>query len=109
MSDLRHTAYLAERDLNSYQKKQGTGKQSVSATESGVNQQVEKDFPGSEVRYGGSGSRKIPPEEGGDIDARGRVTEAHHFEGPGGPEDKINRISEQRPGDDGVPVRRTNF
>lgn len=102
MSDLTNIAHQAEKDLNSYQKKQGVGKQSLSstnllfsfprtsfhtlliyhqtttATESGVNQNVEKDFPGAEVRYGemanhgGSGSKKIPPSEGGDFDARGR-------------------------------------
>ncbi|OKL59393.1 hypothetical protein UA08_05447 [Talaromyces atroroseus] len=115
MTDLTDIAHRAEKDLNSYQKKQGVGQQSVSATESGVNEHVERDFPGAEVRYGndvstgGSGSRKIPPREGGDFDARGRMTEAKHFEGPGGPEDKMKIVQERRPGDDGVPVQRTNF
>lgn len=48
------------------------------ATESGLNENVERDFPGVQVRYGeranfgGSGRRKILPDEGGDFDARGR-------------------------------------
>jgi hypothetical protein len=48
------------------------------ADESGVNERVEKDFPGADVRYGvmanagGSRKKKIPPEEGGEFDDRGR-------------------------------------
>lgn len=104
MSDLTDIAYQAQRDLNSHQAKQGTGQKSLSSTypslpfssllwethilytncwycvadESGLNENVTRDFPGAEVRYGemanhgGSGSRKIPPEQGGDYDARGR-------------------------------------
>ncbi|CRG90231.1 hypothetical protein PISL3812_07274 [Talaromyces islandicus] len=112
MSDL---AYQAERDLNTHQKKTGSEKQSDSTIESGVNENVQRDFPGGDVRYGpnatqgGSGRRKIPPEEGGDFDARGRMTEARQFEGTGGPEDKLKIAQERRPGDDGVPVQRTNF
>ncbi|EED16669.1 conserved hypothetical protein [Talaromyces stipitatus ATCC 10500] len=85
MSDLTDIAHQAERDLNSYQKKQGAGNQSLSTTESGVNENVEKDFPGADVRYGekanfgGSSSRKIPPEEGGEIDARGRYVNTQTF------------------------------
>lgn len=38
-----------------------------------------------------------------------RMTEAKDFQGPGGPEDKMKIVEERRPGDDGVPVQRTNF
>ncbi|KAL1963723.1 hypothetical protein VTN77DRAFT_7927 [Rasamsonia byssochlamydoides] len=92
---MSNIAIKAQRDLNTHQKKHGTERQSLSADESGVNQRVEKDFPGSQVRYGmtvtggGGDRRKIPPEEGGSIDARGRMTEARHFEGPDGPEEKL--------------------
>ncbi|RAO71284.1 uncharacterized protein BHQ10_007296 [Talaromyces amestolkiae] len=115
MSDLIDVAHQAQRDLNSHQAKQGVGHQSISTDESGVNENVTRDFPGAEVRYGemanhgGSGNKKIPPQEGGDYDARGRMTKAKDFEGPGGPEDKMKIVEERRPGDDGVPVRRTNY
>ncbi|KUL88536.1 hypothetical protein ZTR_05430 [Talaromyces verruculosus] len=126
MSDLTDIAYQAQRDLNSHQAKQGAGQKSLSSTypsihffffsdESGLNENVTRDFPGAEVRYGemanhgGSGSRKIPPEQGGDYDARGRVTQAKDFEGTDGPEHKMKIIQERRPGDDAVPVQRTNY
>ncbi|KAL1977057.1 hypothetical protein VTN31DRAFT_3339 [Thermomyces dupontii] len=108
-------AYEAERELNTHQKKQGTDPQSVSATESGVNARVERDFPGAEVRYGpgsvprNSDRMKITPEEGGDYDVLGRVTEAKQFEGRGGPEDKMRIKQERRPGDEGVPVQAVNY
>ncbi|TRX94797.1 hypothetical protein FHL15_004258 [Xylaria flabelliformis] len=35
-------------------------------------------------------NRRIPPEEGGDLDARGRQTRGEHFEGVGGPEHKLS-------------------
>ncbi|QKX53523.1 uncharacterized protein TRUGW13939_00602 [Talaromyces rugulosus] len=115
MSDLSNMAYQAERDLNSHQKKTGSEKQSDSTLESGVNENVQRDFPGADVQYGeranygGSETRKIPPEQGGDFDARGRMTESRQFEGTGGPEDKLKIVQERRPGDDGVPVQSTNF
>jgi hypothetical protein len=37
------------------------------------------------------------------------MTESRQFEGTGGPEDKLKIVQERRPGDDGVPVQRTNF
>ncbi|KAL1981469.1 hypothetical protein VTN96DRAFT_2641 [Rasamsonia emersonii] len=92
---MSNIAFKAQQELNSHHKKRGTERKSLSADESGVNQRVEKDFPGSEVRYGmsvtggGGARRKIPPEEGGEYDARGRMTEARHFEGPDGPEEKL--------------------
>ncbi|GAD98971.1 hypothetical protein Plec18167_003397 [Paecilomyces lecythidis] len=104
-------AHRAEQELNSYQAKQGLGRKSDSVLESGVNEQVDKQFGGNaDAKYGEVASssagnrRKIPPEEGGEIDDRGRMTEAKDFEGPGGPEDKVRMATERRPGDDDVPV-----
>ncbi|KAJ6005501.1 hypothetical protein N7451_003445 [Penicillium sp. IBT 35674x] len=105
--DLRKTAYDAENDLNSYQAKQGLGKKSDSTQESGVDEMPEKRFAdhGASVKYGpgatasGSDHRKVPEDEGGTRDDRGRLPKAEHFKGPGGPEDKIKIDSEQRPGD----------
>ncbi|KAL2013014.1 hypothetical protein VTN00DRAFT_539 [Thermoascus crustaceus] len=100
-------AIRAERDLNSYYLKQGTGRKSDSTVESGVDERVQKKFPDAgDVRTGpaavpSSSDRKhIPPEEGGEYDARGHVTQARHFEGPDGPEEKAKIEWERRPGDD---------
>lgn len=38
-----------------------------------------------------------------------RMTQAKDFEGRDGPEDKMKIVQERRPGDDGVPVQRTNY
>ncbi|EEP76152.1 predicted protein [Uncinocarpus reesii 1704] len=103
---MSNLAKEAERDLNSYQAKQGVGPKSTSikADESGVNADVERRFPGSEVKYGsaattGTGdNRPIPEEEGGRYDDRGRLSKAKHFEGPGGPEDKMHIESKESPG-----------
>jgi hypothetical protein len=77
--DLRKAAFDAEKDLNSYQAKQGLGKKSDSTLESGVNEMVEKKFEEpTGVKYGpgstasGSDHRKIPEDEGGIRDERGR-------------------------------------
>ncbi|KAI4866425.1 hypothetical protein F4820DRAFT_447123 [Hypoxylon rubiginosum] len=93
---LRHIADQAERDLNSYDAKTGAKKTSPN-DEAGVDSRVEQRFPGAEVRYdqdlstNASYNKRIPPEEGGDVDARGRQTRGEHFEGVGGPEDKLER------------------
>ncbi|KAK8081502.1 hypothetical protein PG996_000283 [Apiospora saccharicola] len=89
----RNIAAQAEKDLNSYQAKTGAGKTSVN-DEAGVDTRVENKFPGAEVRYdddlstSGSYNKRIPPQEGGEVDARGRQTRGEHFEGEGGPEQK---------------------
>lgn len=96
VEDLRKTAFQAEKDLNSYQAKQGTGKKSDSGTfhaiallslradsstaaESGVNEMVDQRFSEpTTVKYGpgssasGSEHRKVPEDEGGTRDDRGR-------------------------------------
>ncbi|OQE21038.1 hypothetical protein PENSTE_c012G01597 [Penicillium steckii] len=108
--DNRRVAYEAEKNLNSYQAKQGLGAKSDSAQESGVNELVEKQFPeAGEVKYGpgatasGSDHRVIPEDEGGTRDDRGRLPNADQFKGKGGPEDNVKMESEQRPGDQEVP------
>jgi len=94
--EFRNIAAQAERDLNSYQAKTGAGRQS-SSDDAGVDTSVENKFPGAKVQYGddlttsASYNRKIPTEEGGEVDDRGRSTRGEHFEGSGGPEDKIAR------------------
>ncbi|KAL1862966.1 hypothetical protein VTK73DRAFT_6577 [Phialemonium thermophilum] len=93
-NELESIAYQAEQDLNTYQAKTGNARGN-DIGEAGVDTRTEKKFPGSEVRYHPDMStnagydRRIPPEEGGDVDDRGRQTRGRHFEGPGGPEDKI--------------------
>lgn len=74
---LRDIANQAEADLNTYEAKTGAGKTSVN-DEAGVDSRVETKFPGAEVKYGqdlstnASFNKRIPPEEGGELDARGR-------------------------------------
>ncbi|KAI8964106.1 hypothetical protein F5Y11DRAFT_317292 [Daldinia sp. FL1419] len=93
---LRNIADQAERDLNSYEAKTGANR-STRTDDAGVDTRVEKKFPGADVRYdtdlstNASYNKRIPPEEGGDVDARGRQTRGEHFEGVGGPEDKLAR------------------
>ncbi|CAJ2506927.1 Uu.00g081130.m01.CDS01 [Anthostomella pinea] len=93
---LQEIANQAERDLNSYEAKTGANKTSPS-DEAGVDSRVENKFPGAEVKYGSdlstnaSYNKRIPPEEGGEVDARGRQTRGEHFEGNGGPEDKLRQ------------------
>ncbi|KAL4867051.1 hypothetical protein BDV12DRAFT_124159 [Aspergillus spectabilis] len=97
-SEATRIAARAEQDLNSYQAKQGLGRQSDSTLESGVNEAVDRKFEGAgEVRYGrealptGSDKKPIPEDEGGLRDDMGRLAQAQQFEGWGGPEDKVER------------------
>jgi hypothetical protein len=70
-------AYQAERELNSNEAKTGSGRGS-SNDDSGVDSSVEKRFPGAQVKSGddlitnSSYDRKIPTEEGGSLDSKGR-------------------------------------
>ncbi|KAI3337127.1 hypothetical protein HD806DRAFT_542841 [Xylariaceae sp. AK1471] len=90
----RKIAEQAERDLNTYEAKTGAHKTSPS-DEAGVDTRVENKFPGSQVKYGEDLStnagynKRIPPDEGGDLDSHGRQTRGKHFEGVGGPEHKV--------------------
>lgn len=80
--ELNKIAADAERDLNSYQAKQGLN--NVSVENAGVDSIVEKKFPGAEVKTGTEIStnagynRRIPPEEGGELDDRGRQVPSPH-------------------------------
>ncbi|KAJ2972836.1 hypothetical protein NUW58_g9096 [Xylaria curta] len=73
----RRIAQEAQRNLNTYGTKTGAHKTSPS-DEAGVDRRAENQFPGAEVKYGqdlstnASYNKRIPPEEGGDLDARGR-------------------------------------
>ena len=75
--ELRDIAYQAEKDINTYQSKTGRAR-GRDIDESGVDTRVEKKFPGARVDYGdghhtnASYDRRIPPEEGGEVDDRGR-------------------------------------
>lgn len=69
----------AEADLNTYQSKTGEARpQSDSVQDAGVNAMAEKKFPSAEVKHGDDLStnagfnKRIPPQEGGDVDDRGR-------------------------------------
>lgn len=74
---LRKIADQAERDLNTYDAKTGVQKTS-SNDEAGVDTRAERKFPGANVRYdtdistNAGYNKRIPPDEGGDVDARGR-------------------------------------
>lgn len=76
-NEFRDIAAQAERDLNSYQAKTGHAR-STGLDDAGVDSMSEKRFPGSEVKYhpdistNAGYNRRIPPEEGGDLDDRGR-------------------------------------
>lgn len=78
-------AQQAERDLNSYQAKTGANKQS-SSDEAGVDTRVEKKFAGAEVKYDDDLStnrgynKRIPPQEGGETDSRGRYGSLFYFQ-----------------------------
>jgi hypothetical protein len=78
----------------------------LSAIESGVDQSVEKKFPGAEVKIGGQGAsdnREIPLSEGGDINpVTGKQTKASDFQGIGGPEDSAAIDREVRGGDNDI-------
>ncbi|GFF32909.1 hypothetical protein IFM58399_03361 [Aspergillus lentulus] len=99
-------AHEAEKDLNTYQAKQGLGRKSDSTVESGVNAMVDKKFGDTGIKTGreagaSSSDRKpIPEDEGGSRDDRGRISKASQFEESGGPEDKVRIESQRRPGDD---------
>ena len=76
-SEYTRIAKNAEADLNTWQSKTGEARPQ-GLDDAGVNSFTEKKFPSSDVRYGDDLStnrgynRRIPPEEGGDLDERGR-------------------------------------
>ncbi|KAK3939743.1 hypothetical protein QBC46DRAFT_354772 [Diplogelasinospora grovesii] len=106
MSDnekLNEIARQAERDLNTYQAKTGTG-QTTGLEDAGVNELSEDKFPGSQAKYGddlvtnAGYNRRMPGDEGGDVDERGRMVKGSAYEGVGGPEDKVAKGYEQHSG-----------
>lgn len=68
--NIEDIAQQAERDVNTHRAKAG---HADGLDDAGVDSSAEK-FPGSQVRYGDdlSSSHRIAPEEGGELDARGR-------------------------------------
>ncbi|KAH0489883.1 hypothetical protein TgHK011_001375 [Trichoderma gracile] len=103
MSNYEEISRQAEADLNTYQAKTGAARPS-SNNDAGVDTNVEKKFESANVAYGDDLStnrgynKRIPPGEGGDVDARGRQARGHLYEGQGGPEDKIAQSYAQQPG-----------
>jgi hypothetical protein len=76
---LEDIAQQAQRDLNTYQSKTGTGKgRTTGLDDYGVNDTVDKKFPGASVKVGEnlvsnrSYDRRIPADEGGVPDETGR-------------------------------------
>lgn len=76
---LSEIAKQAERDLNSYRSKTGSGRDQATDYEAaGVSDVATSKFPGASAKYGDdfvsskSYDRRIPPDEGGDIDDCGR-------------------------------------
>ncbi|GAB1312512.1 hypothetical protein MFIFM68171_02722 [Madurella fahalii] len=104
-SKLNEIAHQAEQDLNTYQAKTGAGKGRATGLEDfGVNDLVEDKFPGASVKVGEDlvtnrgYNRRIPGDEGGDVDETGRFIRGSAYEGSGGPEDKTAHIYQHNPG-----------
>jgi hypothetical protein len=75
--ELMNIAAEAERDLNSPQAKTG-GTRGIADDDAGVNSAATKKFEGSTVGYqpdistNAGYNKRIPPEEGGELDDKGR-------------------------------------
>ena len=130
MPDFERISQQAEAALNTHQAK--TGNSRVQADDdAGVNSRAVKNFPGASVQTGDelstnrSYDRRIPPSEGGDLDAKGRCvlrpritngledetsldanifftisrqTRGSDFEGTGGPQEKANEFYSEQGG-----------
>jgi len=101
---LNKIALDSERDLNTYQSKTGAGKdRDASFPDAGVID-TESKFKGSTVKVGNdfvsnaSYNRRIPGDEGGDRDDKGRWLRGSAYEGSGGPEDKTAHVYQHNPG-----------
>ncbi|KAK4227363.1 hypothetical protein QBC38DRAFT_455308 [Podospora fimiseda] len=101
---LNKIARDAEHDLNSYSAKTGSGKHHLPRyADTGIND-TEKKFPGSTLKVGddvitsASYNRRIPGDEGGDVDDKGRWIHGSAYEGVGGPEDKTAHVYLHNPG-----------
>ncbi|KAL7908303.1 hypothetical protein GGI35DRAFT_481005 [Trichoderma velutinum] len=103
MPNYEEISNRAEADLNTYQSKTGAARPQAD-DDAGVNSYVEKKFDGAKVAYGDELStnrgydKRIPPNEGGDVDARGKQARGHLYEGKGGPEDKVAESYRRQPG-----------
>lgn len=77
MPNYEEISRRAEADLNTYQSKTGNARPQ-GLDDAGVNSYAEKKFDSAGVTYGDDLStnrgynKRIPPSEGGDLDARGR-------------------------------------
>ncbi|KAF4966117.1 hypothetical protein FSARC_6168 [Fusarium sarcochroum] len=103
MSNYEQIAKQAEQDLNTYQAKTGAGRPQ-DADSAGVNPLAEKKFESAEVQFGddlntnAGYNRRIPPSEGGAVDDKGRSARGEHYEGEGGPLDKLSKANDERGG-----------
>ncbi|PON26539.1 hypothetical protein TGAM01_v204549 [Trichoderma gamsii] len=112
MPNYEEISRRAEEDLNTYQSKTGNARPQ-GLDDAGVNSYAEKKFDSAKVTYGDELStnrgynKRIPPSEGGDLDARGRQARGHLYEGKGGPEDKVAESYRQQPGQNDNDVEDT--
>ncbi|KAJ4267569.1 hypothetical protein NW762_003677 [Fusarium torreyae] len=103
MSNYEQIAKQAEQDLNTYQAKTGAGRPQ-DVDNAGVNPLAENKFEGAEVQFGddlntsASYNKRIPPSEGGAVDDKGRSARGQHYEGEGGPLDKLSKANDERGG-----------
>lgn len=101
MSSYEQISKQAEQDLGTEQNLTGNNRHEGLA-EAGVNSYAEKKFAdhgaelqtGDELSTNAGYNKRIPPSEGGILDDRGRQTRGQHYEGEGGPLDKLS----ERPG-----------
>ncbi|RKU41239.1 hypothetical protein DL546_002224 [Coniochaeta pulveracea] len=108
--ELRQIAAEQERGLNTYQAKTGRARGHDLEEVSGVDSRAPKNFPGADLRYGddlttnASYDRRIPEEEGGTRDDKGRLPTGRQFEGAGGPERKDELNNRDRGGNNDQDV-----
>ena len=78
MANYEQIAKQAEADLNTYQAKTGNARRMEGLDDAGVNSAAENKFENASVQYGDELStnrgydKRIPPNEGGMLDDRGR-------------------------------------
>ncbi|KAI6781449.1 uncharacterized protein J7T54_001411 [Emericellopsis cladophorae] len=111
MSSYEQIAKQAEQDLGTEQNLTGKNRHEGLA-EAGVNSYAEKKFAdhgaelltGDELSTNAGFNKRIPPSEGGVLDDRGRQTRGQHFEGKGGPLDKLEERDGGKNDNDVVPA-----
>lgn len=125
MPDFTKIAEKAEAALNTHQAKTGSARVHAD-DDAGIDSRAVKGFPGASVQTGDELStnrgydRRIPPSEGGDLDAKGRYvfhrtdklearfqlqcltissqTRGNDFEGSGGPHEKVEEFNREQGG-----------